>query len=88
MGAGDWRIALAVLGGTGWGWSMTLGWMVERKGHPALYPTWQWVGIIAIDLVLLVIDVWCINVLINSLKDYEKRTQPDSSSVDDQGRPL
>ena len=44
---------------------MTLGWMAEHKGNPSLVPAGHWIGMIVIDLVLLIVDLWCINGLFN-----------------------
>ena len=65
MGSQGWRIQLAILLATYWGWAPTIGKLTEMRPNPGLYPMWQWVALIGIDVILLAIDIWAIMALVN-----------------------
>lgn len=65
MGNQGWRIPLAILLATVWGWNPTIGRLTEMRPNPGLYPVWQWVALIGIDVILLALDIWAILALVN-----------------------
>jgi hypothetical protein len=65
MGSQGWRIPLAILLATVWGWNPTIGKLSEMRGNPGLYPTWLWVFLIGTDVVLLALDIWAVLALVN-----------------------
>jgi hypothetical protein len=70
MGSQGWRIPLAILLATVWGWNPTLAKLTEMRPNPGLYPTWQWVALIGTDVVLLAVDLWAILSLVNFVFAY------------------
>jgi hypothetical protein len=87
MGKQDWRVLLALLGASGWGWNITLEKLVTMRGNPGLYPVSQWVVLILIDVVLLIVDVWAIAALFTIIWPTEDKADADEhqQSVDGQG---
>jgi hypothetical protein len=65
MGNQGWRIPLALLLATVWGWNPTIAKLFEMRPNPGLYPMWLWAVLIGIDVVLLAIDVWAVLALVN-----------------------
>jgi hypothetical protein len=70
MGSQGWRIPLAILLATVWGWNPTIGKLNDMRPNPGLYPMWLWVTLIAIDVVLLALDIWAIMALVNAAWAY------------------
>lgn len=81
MGSQGWRIPLAILLATVWGWNPTIGKLTEMRGNPGLYPTGMWIGLLAIDVVLLALDIWAIMALVNAAWAYldKSDTEPKQS---------
>ena len=70
MGSQGWRIPLAILLATVWGWNPTITALIEMRGNRALYPMWKWAGLIGIDVVLLTLDIWAVLALVNFVWAY------------------
>ena len=81
MGSQGWRIPLALLLATVWGWNPTIGKLSEMRPNPGLYPTWLWIFLIGVDVILLAIDIWAILSLVNYAFAYldKSDTEPKQS---------
>ena len=81
MGSQGWRIPLALLLATVWGWNPTIGKLSEMRPNPGLYPTWLWIVLMGIDVVLLAIDIWAVLALVNYAFAYldQSDTEPKQS---------
>ena len=64
-----WRIPLFILAGTGWGWMLTLPRLHEMAYNHQISSSQEWFTLLAIDLVLLAIDLGTLWYLLTPPRD-------------------